>query len=530
MENNRKVYPPLTLVKRNPKVAAVISKLVTPRIKESTGTLTSRVENSVDHSQMSDMTQSISQRILDNSNIVQLFPDIELASQILISSILSPKDMVRNELIFKSDKKDIPAELAMALTTIIKEELDKTYKLSDKLPLILKEMLFISGAYVEAVIPENVIDQLINNPDRLANESITEISQWTKNVGTLGFLGELSEKSTNRKFGLESVDLILKKTYDGKVHIKTNTSWEHASTYVSKIAIADRSPENYISKEAFENVEISDDFRLLTLPKAIESIRKKKISDIIYGTSAHAIDLEKTKTSMEDVSSNGTDALSNRDFTALLYKGVKTKTRTFISVPTDSQTVRKSVSKPLVIRFPTEAVIPVYTPGDVSNHIGYFVMIDGDGHPVTKASLQSQINGQITPLGDQSASMSSLLLKRAQSNLIEMTNNDVTMTRHSEIYANIVEADLLERLKKGIYGENVGIARNNDVYRIMLSRSLANQYTRLLYVPRETMTYFMFDHYDNGIGKSLLDDLRVMLSLRAIILFSKEMIQILERL
>jgi hypothetical protein len=516
MDSGKKTYTPLALVRSNPKVAAVISKLTTPREKKVTGNLLNRVENSVDQSQLSEMSQSISQRILDNSNILQLFPDIELASQILISSIISPKDMVKTELLYKSNKKDIPNELNMAMLGTIGEILEKKYKINDKIPKMLKEMLFVSGAYAVAIIPENAIDQIINNPERLSTEDLKTVSNWSNNIGNLGFLGDFeSDGNLGRRHGLESIESILKPNYNGAIHAQNDSGkWVSLEDTNVKVELTNGRNKEIVDlpKDVFKNISITDDFRILSMPNAIQTIRKHAINNTIAQLSL----------STESVTIGAKD-LTNTDFTALLYRNSNSGMRPLVTIPTDSHAVRKSIGDPLILKFPTESVIPVYTPGDESNHIGYFVLLDGDGHPITKNILNAQLNGQITPLGDQSASMSSLLLKRAQTNLLEMTAGNSSLTRQNTIYTELIESDLLERLKKGIYGENVGISRNNDVYRIMLARSLANQYTKMLYIPRELMTYFMFDHYDNGIGKSLLDDLRVMLSLRAIILFSKVM-------
>jgi hypothetical protein len=57
----------------------------------------------------------------------------------------------------------------------------------------------------------------------------------------------------------------------------------------------------------------------------------------------------------------------------------------------------------------------------------------------------------------------------------------------------------------------------------MLSRYLSNKSTRLLYVPKEIVSYIAFDYDDYGIGKSLLEDTKVFGSLRAILLFAEVM-------
>jgi hypothetical protein len=128
-----------------------------------------------------------------------------------------------------------------------------------------------------------------------------------------------------------------------------------------------------------------------------------------------------------------------------------------------------------------------------------------------------------TQLSSSTGSLSSFLLQKAKRNLINTDTRNLSVPQATQIYSDIVEADLVERLKNGLYGRKVNLSRSNEIYRIMLARSLANQYTRLVYIPAELASYFALKHYDNGVGKSYLDDLKILTSLRAILLFSKVM-------
>lgn len=489
MAESMKRSPPLSLIKKRPETAAVISKLVSPKERPISQDLKRNVEYAVSDTQASEISQSISQRIIDADNIFQLFPDMELAAQILISSILSPKDMMGTDLILSLNKKEIPAEVAAKITDYISEQIDSVYKIKNELPSILRQMLFISGGYVQAVLPESSIDQVINQGLRMSKEDIKQASDWITNTKNIGFLGPRSntQDTSGRKNALESL---------------FQTSSVSDVQTISGLTKSGNLVELEINKQ---KINVTDDYSILKAPQLIEKVRQVAVENII----------SKNKDS--------SNRYTQKDLSAVLYKGINAGQNPFTIIPTSEQTSRKNISRPLLFKLPTESVIPVFAPGDEQNHIGYFVLIDQNGYPVTKSILFQSQTGLVTPLGDQSASMSSLLITRAKTNLREMTNSDLTMDNISQIYSNIVEADLLDRLKNGIYGENVAIGHNLDVYRIMLARSFANQYTKMLYIPREICTYFAFNYYDNGAGKSLVDDLRVMLSLRAIILFSKVM-------
>jgi hypothetical protein len=217
--------------------------------------------------------------------------------------------------------------------------------------------------------------------------------------------------------------------------------------------------------------------------------------------------------------------MSDKELEQLIYKGSQSGAKPFADVKTQRMSKRNSVGRPLCMKIPSEAVIPVHVPGDPKAHIGYFVLIDEEGNPITRSSAMSalgQMQSQFST-SNTSHSLTSTLLARARRNLTSNDNKNLTLDQAAKIYSDIVESDLIERLKNGVYGSRAEIAKTNDVYRIMMARTFANQYTRLLYVPSELVTYFAFKYYENGVGKSMLDDLKVLTSLRSILLFAKVM-------
>jgi hypothetical protein len=93
----------------------------------------------------------------------------------------------------------------------------------------------------------------------------------------------------------------------------------------------------------------------------------------------------------------------------------------------------------------------------------------------------------------------------------------------SRVYGEMVEQDLLARLRNGAYGNGVELAKREEIYRIMFSRALAKQHTQLLFIPAEFMTYFALRFSKDGIGTSLLDEMKVLNSLRSMLLFANVM-------
>lgn len=495
--NTGKTYPALNLVNSNPEIATVISKLIRSNDPIQVSVRDKATASNINQGQIQNISDNIKSRIKDNESIITLFPDIELAIQILVSSILSPKDMVKTEIIYKAKEPILPSELILKLNAVLVDNFENYHKTKQKLTEILRDMLFTTGSYVNVVLPENIIDEVINGNRQISTESLDSLirkqpnsltATTIVNVGILGKPGKLSAESSLERFVF-------------------NVSTESLSSETKINTVHNKETVNL-------GIEVTDNIQLLKLPKiaeisvtnAIKQINKKYIAK-----------------------ESADNKISQHEFSTIAYKGNSSNTEMFIALPDSKNAKRKAIGRPLVMRLPSESVIPVYIPGDEKNHVGYFVLNDIDGNPVNKNSnnsndLNSGLAGLLQSGNNQNQGLSSMLIAKARSNL---TSNDAapTIDHITKIYSSIIENDLMERLRNGIYGKDLTIGYNEEIYRMMLARALSNKYTRLLYIPKEYVSYFAFKYHDNGVGKSYLDDVKILTSLRAILLFSKVMAQ-----
>lgn len=485
--NSGKKYPALQLVNFNPEAAAVISKLFRPRDPNEIDISKKSSLYALNRTQVQAISDNVQNRINDNKNLLQLFPDIELAIQILTSSILSPKDMVSTEIIYKTEESILPAELSLKLLNVVQRHMSQYYRVESELNVMLRDMLFNTGSYIKLVMPESILDEVINKNTVLSTEALSELYVSTKDetVRHLGFLGKPGEPKNHRS-ALEQFSLTEVSAYSG--YIKTD--------------------DDALNKALEAVIDVTDNYQFLKLPKLIEASTKQKAKTLLRKRSV------------------ATEAkLTNDELSSLLYKDNTLRTDEFVVLPSRLSAKRKNIGRPLVIQLPSESVIPVHVPGDETQHIGYFVLIDIDGNPVTLASSQDCMGG----LGNfqqanqnQQQGLSSLLIQRARKNLVN-SDSMPTVDHITKIYSSILEKDLLERLRNGIYKSNVTISKNNELYRIMLARALSNQYTRIVFVPEELISYFAFAYFDNGVGKSYLENIKMLCSLRAILRFAKVM-------
>ena len=481
--NHQKKYPALKLVNDNLNLAAIASKLITTKDK-TTVDQTKEFKYNLNDGKVNAIANETMNRIQDNTNITQLFPDIELAVQILISSILSPKDMLKTSLLYTNSKAVMSSSITMKLNKIVATNLDEHYKLVEDLPKILRATLFTSGSYARVILPESIVDEIINGNAKVSLESMSDIfvdATTTKNLNILG--SPLATRNVATELFNYSGNGV---AYENRMTIDSGTGATVATSFNG-------------------TVEVTDNYQLLKLPLVMKAKNKEQLKHL-------------TQTALESLD------MTNEGLAKKLYKQQRPGYENVIVLSKPSQAKRKSVGRPLVMRIPSESIIPVSTPGDETRHIGYFVLVDINGNPQTVLSNQGDINAMNS--GDvrntQNKSLSSMLIQKAENNLAS-SNTVVTLDNISKIYSNIVESDLLTRLRTGIYGDNINIGNNDDVYRIMLARSLANKLTRLIFIPVELTSYYAFKYFPNGVGKSYLDDVKVLTSLRAILLFSKVM-------
>lgn len=518
VENKGSERPASTIV-RDLDTAALVSKFIEGRADIGYKITDENSDHSFIGSGIDQISRNVMLRIDDNENVFKLFPDIELAAQIIISSILSPKDMVNFELIFKTSENVFPPQMTAKMLGVIRKALENEYEFKKETAAILRKALFETGSCVKAILPESAVDQLINQGRKITTESIISSGVFTDNqltkLSPAGILGNpVKEASPRNVFVTEHVS--------------------HATNYDSRLLVnrtIDKSDDvftNQFYAKLPSCIEITDNLSALRLPALSDEIAKQKLAELTSSPLAKSAMKFATETINSPTKLYHAEAdkkINSAQLKQMVYKTAKSDYKPFSIVPSKLGLKRKSVGRPLLLEIPSEAAIPVHVPGKPSEHVGYFVPIDVDGNPVTANSYFGAGEQNIASLlqGDRTNSaVSGLMTDRARKNLT--TDDNVPMIeRMSTIYADLIEKDLLDRLSNGVYGKRFEIARNNEIYRIMLARTLQSQLTRLVYLPAEYVAYFAFNYHRNGIGKSYLDDLANITSLRAMVMFSDVM-------
>lgn len=480
--------------------SAAISKMVTPA-NQGRRTFDKKNEESTlplqDIQVISELNKS---RIIDLENMVKLFPDLEMVIQIITSLIQAPKDMTNNTLIYKVNNDFFPPQVATSLIESIKKTIEDYHKIPEGNNQLLRESIFETGSYVSAILPESVIDHVINSGKDISTESLKELSDDPKGnvLRGLGFLGNPDDAET--KVSFESF-------YNRGIQSKVQ--------------------ESPMVDDGFNlGGTVTDNYNVLKLPLVLEHARRQKIKENIRKSSTIFRSKDGTGRRMISAESS-TKKLSISELEQVLYKRGDTTMSTFVNIPGPDDVKRRSIGRPLRLKLPSESVCPVHLPGAEEKHLGYFVLIDEEGNAVNAGSLSNQNTQNLSNMAvndvtgpSSNSPMASNLLTRAKRN-IQGTERQPLLREVTQIYSSIFEKNLLQRLKRGIYGDKCEIGNVEEVSRIMLSRALSNKTTRVLFIPEELVTYYAFKHHPNGVGKSALDDMRILAGLRAAHLMAK---------
>lgn len=456
----------------------------------------------------SSLSKSI-ERIRDNQNIIQLLPDIKQSIEIIIGTILSPKDMMNPSLTFKTSSK-VLGEHTGALLNYLRNYFVGSYKLEDKLSDMLWDILGKTGSYPMAVLPETAVDYLINSNSRITMEDVTT-TLFTDN-GHIGSLGLLANSSKKESVSTEELDFLS--------FMRTVSVENYADTT--------RDSFDQTLGDAALGIQVLDNFDALKLPLLRNKVSRQATHDVIQRR-RESINEERIKVlrkdSFEDIrvdTSDYTRSPNEQKDLAKLYADRQFRSMPIMRVRSRDSLDRETMGHPLVIKLPTESVIPVFNPMDPKDHIGYYVMMEPNGYAIRLSDLDNMYKMLQTSSNVASSSSVLSFVLQQSANAGSAAQYDISKMTMMEgighaqpIYQQMVERELLDRISRGSVGSGLKLANVETPMLIMLSRALQGKQTQALYIPAEILSYLAVDYDEFGLGKTLLDDSKMIAALRS---------------
>ncbi len=494
--------PALSLVEKNPELAAMISKAHSPREDRNYGQDGNRTLETPNTAEFRQKSDSIVRKVSDSETSLQLLPDLDLGLQIFISSMLSPKDMMGTELTYIAPEGLMGPEASQAMISRVQRYFEQVYKIKPLLSNILMDCLGRTGSYAVAVLPENAIDELINRRQAVTMEALSEFVNSSdgsmRNLGILGPAYKTQPKPENTKGGLSLEtfqEATPQKAFSNQMGLESSFNGKAIETYTT----------------------VTDNWNVLKVPAIRNAVRSDSLRDRM--SEMGAIGMEARRRDPK----TGAKKLNDRELEGLLYQNRFYGYEPMTIMKTQEQLSRYSVGNPLILHIPSEATMPVFLPGNPEMQVGFFVLLDHDGHPISRDGTRDHYR-ELGQRFQANNNFASAMLDKAKS---IYTGFDCSNSQHldysARMYGQMVEQDWLARLRNGAYGNGFALAARPEFYRIMLARALAKQQTQVLFMPVELMTYIAFDYDGDGCGRSLLDEMKVLNGLRANLLIANTM-------
>lgn len=487
---------------KKPIVRAVQSKMVHDTQMARHGRRNGTGDVVPNYSTLHSISTRTSDAIQDAENMRAVMPDIELAESIVVSSILSPNDFRDATITWKAEDLDtLPPGLINQMVDYVDNFTTDTLPLKEMMPSGIAQALFVKGSTPYLIIPESTVDDIINGRDAVSMESMAQrgiLSADKKSIAPLGILGHGIDKSSEAQVTIRD----------------TAASLEHFFTDRSSAAAS-------INPEIMRNVTITDNLDVLKFPMVVERHRRESTAGKLYRgqgrTSTEALSLAK-RTGLGVQAKIEINQIMNN-----LYNKKIRQQKEIVRVTPMSKATRAPIGHPLTMTLPPESLIPVHTPGNPKDHIGYLLLLDAMGYPLSNA-ISSKYYQDMVQRNNYNRDQVSQILGRANLTLNGSTCNDQMVLQELQaVTQNYVELDILERFRNGILGDDVEIERPETAYTIMLARSFANMRTQILWVPAELVTYLAFDYNEMGIGRSILEKNRVIGMMRSALTFANSM-------
>jgi len=162
----------------------------------------------LNYKELTDISLHSANKTSSNDDILDLFPDIRLAMEIVVSSIISPNEMLDPSLNYRIKEDLLPLNISSIITTRIKDYIKEEYDLQDKLFTIIKESLYTKGAYVELIIPSATVYDMY-----------TRKNGFTNKILSAGLEDVVSSINRSRE---SKLDFITKTTYNKSLVVSSN--------------------------------------------------------------------------------------------------------------------------------------------------------------------------------------------------------------------------------------------------------------------------------------------------------------------
>lgn len=448
----------------------------------------------------------------DIRNIFQVMPDLKLNREILVSAVVAPGDLTTTSLIFSNGLKNVDSALTSQLLAVPSKFFLDEQHLERKVPEWIDDALVMSGAHPILILPEASLDKMLQSGVNSSSmESVSSYggeyaNNWFRPKGVFG-LRVPTSNDDDHFISLES----------SRGRIDQSNMLEYHTIKVGEVG----------KKQVKLPFRVTDNLAALRMP-AVQQIQRARGMEKAYGVPSLESRRRDRRAAAAKTDEVDGKKIGNAEVFSKFFKRPQAirKSRLMV-VPNQRQSEdgKASMGHPIEYHLASESVMPVTVPGDETNHVGYLIFLDQNGFPVSSTSRMNYYDDVRKGAmgGDQVGSAGAVsgelinMSKEAISGGIANAS-DAQIDRLAALAGQLIDADLLARLRTGLMGGHFEISRPDHVNRLMFARLAKNQQTTILYVPAEMMIYLAYEYNEYGIGKSILEDAKTLAAMRAALL------------
>lgn len=472
--------------------------------------------------QLKDVSSN-SKKMIDEIDMLKMMaPEITLAETIIISSIMSPVDLQTDSVSVQIDSNEISNDAKNKINDLLTNFFNDQFKLGPKLVDWLGTAGFHDGAKAIMVLPQSEIDVLNRVADDWSPEELRKLEdiKGKASASTEGLVFKTDEELNKAMEELSPIAIeTLNDLSVGSEYMTEDEKKKAASTDKDKAAFTEKDKEGKVIKVAPPKTEA---IAKNLLENSFKMLKPTEDGSGVIVTR----DLSLINEGMRDASKvlDRYASEAEQQIQGYTAKNGKNGSRPQFPVLSISDIIKTNEGDlPILIEFPTDAVVPVCAPGDNKNHLGYFVLINEYGQP---------IRGEYTYDGTSNNDMTHRLATNqaraifgnaniSSFQVAGMTDNQI-MDNVTKVFSVAVNYLLKSKLNKdGLRGLNVNV--HEAVGKALFFNLLSKNQIKMVFIPEPMMIYYRFDHRDDGTGKSMLEDIKFLLAMRCTLMVAKIM-------
>lgn len=490
---------------RKKRQLAILNKVISDDTMPSTyDEKGNRKPNMMPITMANSVSNTTAQALDDVESIKQLLPETELVSQILISSILSPKDLSTPHPTFISDFEAENPEIVGKMLNIIEDYAIKDFGLIREMPLALNEMLITKGSYIHLIVPESSLDKLINGDNVTLESAKPFFVDNTTYVRPLGIIVDTTEaKSAETSITLQS--------------------------FFTEPVIENKTPATVVANAMTlcSGITLTDNPDAVKIPNLIKKVKGKNRDNALskqYMTmQARKQVYDKTRRSKDDAALLKLKG-SDREIEEKLKVNRALTPEQVIKLEVDEDGSRRSIGHPLLMKLSPEALVPIH--GAPNEHIAYILLLDQYGSPLNSTTATDHyrdLQRNFKRGNDIDTSVSNIISElRGGSNYGQGTPIE-SFQEAQRVFSELLTDKLYKRIRSQSDKDDINIAMSNAALQLMFARACKKKHTQMLYIPAEMVNYQAFWHTNHGVGKSLMESGRVLSSMRILLMIANLM-------